>query len=159
MTDVPDAMADPGVIHALLSAKDWPFTVDEDDGSVMYRLEGDELAWSTRITVVPETQRAVVMAELPVVAPPDKRVELAVWAARANDGLAVGSFDVDLDDGSVWCRTGIDVEDDRLSPALLNNLLMTNAVLVNRYGAGLLAWLDGDLPSAEAALEHAEADI
>lgn len=127
-----------------------------DPTTWLFRLEGTAGAWFTSITVVPENDQVIVHGELPVEVAPAQRAELAEWSARANRGLPVGNFEVDLESGGVWCKTSIDVEDAELTDALLHNLVATNHALVDRYGPGLHAWLSGELPGPDVAVMVAE---
>jgi hypothetical protein len=53
--------------------------------------------------------------------------------ARIQQRVATVSFDVDPDSGVIRCRAGIDVEGDRLTPALVGNLVYGCAAGLDRY--------------------------
>lgn len=148
-------MSHAAVVEAFLAGRDIEFD-RPDPQTWLFRLEGSAGAWFTSIVVVEENDQVIVHGELPVDVAPTQRADLAEWAARANRGLPVGNFEVDLDDGGVWCKTSIDVEDTELSDELLNNLVATNHALIDRYGPPLHAWLEGDLDGPDVAVMVAE---
>lgn len=113
-------------------------------------------SWYLQVTTVEEHDQLLVYSDMPVEVPPPRRPGLAVWAARANRGLPVGNFEVDLDTGDVWCKTSLDHEGDELSDALLDNLLFTNFSLVDRYLDPLLRWVAGEIDGPERAVMVAE---
>lgn len=143
-------------IGAYLTTRDIAFErVDEE--TYLFRLAGDgDTSWFTSISAVVELDQVIVLGELPVAVPPPCRRELGVWSARANRGLPVGNFEVDLDNGGVWAKTSIDVEDDALSDALLENLVGTNHALVGRFLPSLAAWLAGDIVGPDEAAMAAQ---
>ena len=144
------------VVDAFLAAREIEFS-RPDDHTWLFRLAGDrDLAWFVSIVVIEEHDHVIVHGELPVDVPPPLRADLATWAARANRGLPIGNFEVDLDNGGVWCKTSIDVEGDELSDALLHNLVAANHALIDRYAAPLAAWVAGDAPGPEEAVMVAE---
>jgi hypothetical protein len=75
---------------------------------------------------------------------------VADFLTRANYGLIVGNFEMDLNDGEVRYKTSIDVEGDELTPALLRNLAYTNVKTMDRYLPGLMSVMYGALTSEQA---------
>ncbi len=69
----------------------------------------------------------------------ERRAALAEFVTRANFGLVVGNFEMDMDDGEVRYKTSIDVEGDRLSTALLHQLVRVNLEMMDKYLPGLYA--------------------
>lgn len=116
----------------------------------VFESEGDSGVWNTQITVVPEYFQVIVFADMRLVVPREKRLDLAEWAARANRGLPVGNFEVDLDEGAVWFKTSIDVEGDELTPALFENLLAANFITTDTYLGPLKRWLNDEISNVEA---------
>ncbi|MFN8507987.1 MAG: YbjN domain-containing protein [Dehalococcoidia bacterium] len=71
--------------------------------------------------------------------PVERRAALAEFITRANFGLLVGNFEMDMDDGEIRYKTSIDVEGDRLSTALLQQLVRVNLEMMDKYLPGLYA--------------------
>ena len=65
----------------------------------------------------------------------------------------VGNFQLDPQDGQVVCKTSIDVEDDRLSTALVRQIVYNNVLTMNQVLPGLMAMIYAN-KSPEQALSQ-----
>ncbi len=90
------------------------------------------------------------LSSFPIKIPPEKRLTIAELITRANLGLTIGNFELDFDDGEVRYKTGIDVEGDRLSTALVRNLVNTNVMVVDHYFPCVMKVLYGGISPTEA---------
>jgi hypothetical protein len=75
----------------------------------------------------------------PVNVPEDRRMMVAEFITRANYGLKVGNFEMDMDDGEVRFKTSIDVEKSELNRGLVSNLVYSNVWTMDRYLPGILS--------------------
>ena len=105
-----------------------------------------------------ERQQLVARVMFPFSAPRRSQAEVAELMARVNYRLAVGCFVMDFADGELSFRAGIDVEGDRLSPALARALAGLSLTTANHFYPALAAVaLGGVSPTqALAALEQGE---
>jgi hypothetical protein len=85
-----------------------------------------------------QDQVVLFVSRCPVFVPLERREAAMEFLTRANFGLRLGHFEFDLDDGEVRYKTSIDVEGDRLTPALVERLMRPNLSTMNRYLPGLL---------------------
>lgn len=87
--------------------------------------------------------------------PEEQRLAVAEFITRANFGLLIGNFEMDMSDGEVRFKTSIDVEGDRLSTALLRRLVDLNLEMMDKYLPGLHAVIEEGTPpvSAISAIE------
>lgn len=69
--------------------------------------------------------------------PPERRLALAEFITRANFGMLIGNFEMDMDDGEIRFKTSIDVEGDQLTTALVNQLVRLNIEMMDKYLPGL----------------------
>ena len=91
----------------------------------------------------------------PVNVPEDKRQVVAEFLTRANYGLKVGNFEMDMDDGEVRYKTSIDVEKTELNKTLVSNLVYCNVWTMDRYLPGILSVTYGsEMP--QQAIVHIE---
>jgi hypothetical protein len=133
-----------------LHSDGWPVAVRTDIGEVVAtKYEGRSGIWicEGRIDAY---ERFVFYSVSPVAVPEPRRSAVAEYAARVNFGLVVGSLELDLEDGTVRMKTSIDVEGDRLSPALVRNLIYANVRTLDVYAPGLLLVIQADASPAEA---------
>jgi len=105
-----------------------------------------------------ERQQLVARVMFPFSAPRRSQAGVAELMARVNYRLAVGCFVTDFADGELSFRAGIDVQGDRLSPALARALVGLSLATANHFYPALAAVaLGGVSPTqALAALEEEE---
>ena len=91
----------------------------------------------------------------PLNAPEERRAAVSELLTRANFGQFLGNFEMDWEDGEVRYKTSISVEDDRLTPALVKQVVEPNLRAMDRYLDAIRSVADGTAAPAEA-LERAE---
>lgn len=98
----------------------------------------------------------IIMSMAPFSIPSDRRGATMEAITRANCGLALGAFDLDLDSGAVQFRTSLDVEGDEqaLGEVILRHLVYQNVVAMDRYLPALREVGEGAEP--EAAIDKVE---
>ena len=109
----------------------------------------------TWFSIDEEDEIVLYVTRCPVFVPEERRAAAMEFLTRANFGLRMGHFEFDLEDGEVRYKTSIDVEGDRLTPALVKRLVRPNLVTMDRYLPGLLRVVFGSTAPAEeiAAIE------
>ena len=133
-------------VDAFFASEDWP--VAESDPDVLESaFEGTSTVWSVRIHVFEEDVRAVFVSAFPAMVPDDARAAVGEFCNRANFGLAIGNFELDVDGGEVRFRTSIDAEGTTPTPELVRNAVVANVLTMDRYVPGLLAVLQGVDPA------------
>ncbi|MDE3175249.1 MAG: YbjN domain-containing protein [Pseudomonadota bacterium] len=65
--------------------------------------------------------------------PEPRRAAMQELLTRANFGMFVGAFELDLDDGEIRFKTAVDFRGDRLSAALVRNAVETNWLTMTRH--------------------------
>ena len=136
----------------VLEREEEPLREDEDEGIIRGAL-------TLRRATVPlfarvrESQFLVLIYTiLPVRCPDAKFPEMLELLTRANWGLPLGNFEMDLSDGEVRFKTSVDVEGVPLhqppgAPAAemaITNILMANKVAMDRYLPAILGLIYGD---------------
>lgn len=100
-----------------------------------------------------ETEILLIYAMSPVTIPEDKRTLIAEFIARANYGLNIGNFELNVDDGRLRFKASLDFEDADLTPSLIRNAIYPAVRTMNSYLPGVLKILYGNIPPAEAIAE------
>jgi len=129
---------------------EWKYHKLEDQTILRLGFSGDNGSWRCYAQAKEEDDRFVFYSMLDAKVPEDKRPAMAEFLTRANYGLVIGNFEMDYSDGEVRYKTSIDVEDDRLSTALVKNLVYANVFLMDRYFPGIMKVMYADIPPAEA---------
>ena len=128
----------------------WSFTQLEDQPILRVGFEGENGQWTCYAQALEEQTQLLVYSICPVKTPEDRRMAVAELLTRANYGLFIGNFELDFDDGEIRYKTSIDVEGDRLSPALVRPLVYANVMMMDRYLPGIMSVIYGDVAPAEA---------
>lgn len=136
----------------------WPFTPMEDQPVLQMQFEGQNHTYFCYAQAKEAERQCVFYAVCPVNAPANKRQAVAEFLTRVNYGLAIGNLELDFDDGEIRYKTSLDVEGDRLSLALLRQLVYANLVTLDLYFPGILSVIYGNLTPAEA-LAQIEASL
>ena len=141
---MPSTVAD--AVNAYFASEDWP-VAETDAGVLETAFEGSATVWPVRIHVFEEDVRAVFVSAFPAVVPDEHRAAVGEFCNRANFGLAIGNFELDVDGGEVRFRTSVDAEGLEPTPELVCNAVVANVLTMDRYVTGLLAVLNGTDPA------------
>ena len=128
----------------------WSFTQLEEQPALRLGFQGENGQWSCYAQAREEQAQLLFYSLCPVKAPEDRRMAVAELLTRANYGLFIGNFELDMDDGEIRYKTSIGVEGERLSPALVRPLVYANVLMMDRYLPGIMSVLYGDVAPAEA---------
>ena len=74
---------------------------------------------------------------------------------RANYGLIIGAFEMDLDSGALHFRSSVDFTEAILSEPLVRNAIVSAMDVVEHYGDRLMEVMRGE-KTARKALEETE---
>lgn len=64
---------------------------------------------------------------------------MAEYLTRVNSDIVIGNFELEFGDGEIRYKTSIDVEDDRLSFALIKQLVYANVTMMDEYISGIMS--------------------
>lgn len=128
----------------------WSLSHIEEQTAIQTTFQGDNGQWNCYAQAREEQEQFVFYSVFPVAAPEDRRLAVAEFLTRANYGLVIGNFEMDFTDGEIRYKTGVDIEGDRLSPALVRQLVYANVLTMDRYLPGIMSVLYGDVSPAEA---------
>ena len=128
---------------------DWNFMEIDSGKALKMGVSGSNGEYDCYAIVNEEGQTFQFISSFPVKVPENKRLLIAEFFTRANYGLNIGNFEMDFEDGDIRCRTSIDVEGDRLTPALVSNLVSTNIVLIDYYFPGIMKVIYGGVSPEE----------
>jgi len=129
---------------------DWHF--EQLPGKPILRLgfRGENGAWNCYAQAREAQHQFVFYSTLDVNVPPNRRQAMAEFLTRANYGLVIGNFEMDFNDGEVRYKTSIDVEGDRLTSALIKQMVYINVLMMDRYLPGIMSVAFGKADPAQA---------
>lgn len=143
------------VLERFFQEDDWSYTADPETGTLHMGFAGENGRWPLVAGVREVQEQVVIYSIAPVDAPPERRLAVAEFITRANEGMIVGNFEMRWDLGEVRYKTSIDVEGSQLDTALVKNLVYANCLMMDRYLPGLMQLLNGDT-TPEQAIELVE---
>ena len=134
---------------------DWHFEQLPEKPILRMGFRGDNGTWRCYAQARERQQQFVFYSVLDINVPEERRQAMAEFLTRANYGLIIGNFEMDFRDGEVRYKTSIDVEGDRLTPALIRTMVYLNVLMMDRYLPGIMkvAYGGGDPAAAIAEIE------
>ena len=148
-------------VLAFLQTDEWPHETAEDGSAVLTGYEGEHGQFEVTIEVNEEASMLVFHVALPVEYKPSTEGDpmddeafgnTFALAMRLNGGLALGSFDIDLDDGSLRFRIGLLLADCTPVPEFVRNHLYAAVEAADRFMPLFAGTALGEM-DCEAALE------
>ncbi len=100
-------------------------------------------------------QRIMSYGGISMKADQDCMAQVCEFLTRANYGLALGNFEMDLSDGEILYKVGINAKDALPGDDAVDDLTALPVAMFNRYGNGLLSVMMG-MCSAEEAIRKIE---
>jgi len=134
---------------------DWGFTKLQGESVLQLAFQGQNGQWACYAQAREEKNQFVFYSVCPAGTPEEKRSEIAHFLTRANYGMTIGNFELDFNDGEIRYKTSIDVEGDRLSPALIKRIIYINVAMMDEYLQGIKAVIEQGV-SPEAAIRAIE---
>ena len=137
-------------IEAFFKQDEWTYGPGRLDNTLVTGFKGDAGRWSCLAYAAEQQQQLMFYSVAPFDAPPERVLAVSEFVHRANYGLHIGNFELDMGDGEVRFKTSIDTEGTDLSFELVRNVVYANVMQMDRYLPGLMAVLGGLATPAEA---------
>jgi len=131
-----------------------------EEGVLAFRLENQRgQQWGCLAIAFEEAEQFAFYSVLLDEAPQERRAEVSEFIMRANHGMQVGNFEMDLDDGEVRFKTSVDVENIELDEQIIRNLVELNLMMMGIYFDGIMAVVSGKKRVLEAIGEIETDDV
>ncbi len=139
------------VVEVCMREKDLKFqVVDPDKMIIRYEVTGDNVTASVFFIPDERAQILCVYAYCPNHVPEEHRLRVCEFLTRANYGLRVGNFEMDMDDGELRYKVSVDVEGGELTSKMVSYMMGYAVVRMDKYYPGLMALLYGGATPADA---------
>jgi len=115
-----------------------------DNAVLTAGFSGENANWQCFAQAREEQEQFIFYAVAPMKAPADKRAAMAEYLTRANYGLVLGNFELDLDDGEIRYKTSVDLEGTFESRPLIRQCVYACVLTADRYFPGITAILYGN---------------
>lgn len=111
----------------------WCYEKMEDDLTIKSGVKGEDLPIEFVMRVNPRNELVSFISWMPFEIDESKRIDMALATCVANYGLADGSFDYDVTDGTVLFRLTSSYKGSVLSEELFEYMLMLSVSTVDQY--------------------------
>lgn len=122
-----------------IEKREWNFGKDEEKLVVHFGVNGDDIPMQFILVVDAERQLIRVMSPLPFKMSEAKRMEGAIATCVASYGMADGSFDYDLSDGTIVFRMTASFRESLIGEGLFQYLISCSCAMVDEYNDKFLA--------------------
>jgi hypothetical protein len=135
---------------SFLDEDNWRYRADEDQSVIKFGIQGETADFDCYVDIKPDRYLCILYVIAPNRVPPLKRTQAAEFLTRANYGLILGCFELDMDDGEIRYRTSVQVEDSEMSQAMVKTIINVSFGTMERYYSGLMSIIYGDVTVMEA---------
>jgi len=128
----------------------WGPEIDTEDMACDMAYQGENGRFACVARIDGALDHLVFRTSAPVHMPQATRLAGMEFLTRANFGLHIGNFEMDVEDGEVRFKTSLDFEGTELTPALLKGILYPAVEAMDTYLLGLMAVMSGAKSAADA---------
>jgi len=136
-----------------LTADDWRYSTDEERGVVLTGIRGESTHYNCMFVVTENPRRLTFYSHIGYEVPEIKRHRMCEFLTRANYGLVLGNFEMDMTDGEIRYRTSLDLSDENLTHKQLMTLIWVNLFTFDRYYSGITRIMYGNSSAVDAIAE------
>ncbi|MDB9445873.1 YbjN domain-containing protein [Anabaenopsis sp. FSS-46] len=140
--------------ESVLNKHGWQFY---DLGKTTLRIDvnGKTANWAVIVKCIDEDQQFVVYSVCGNKPTEDKYTVMQEFLTRANFGLRIGNFELDLQDGEIRFKTSIQFAGEVQAELMIEQCLLINIMTMDRYLPGILQVIFTDI-SPEQAIAQIE---
>ena len=132
-----------------IESREWTYEKEEDDLVVFFGVSGDDIPMKFILIVDAVRQLIRLLSPLPFKMSESKRIDGSIAACAASFGLADGSFDYDLADGSIVFRMTASFRESIIGEGLLQYMISVSCSTVDKYNDKFLALDKGIISIAD----------
>lgn len=138
------------IVEQLLDDRGWQTEASDDDDVIAWRMHNAHGGWGSYALAREIDDRLSIYSVLDLTFGPDRLHDGALLITRANQGLPIGNWELDLDDGTVRYKTSLELGGEGLSMPLAGCLIERNLAVVDAYLEAFVGFAEGRLSVAEA---------
>jgi hypothetical protein len=141
---------------AFFEADQWPCERVAKPPMVRSRYAGRNGNLDAWFQARPDDQQLMFYARAPLDVPPARRAAAAEFITRANYGMVIGNFELDMNDGEIRYKVSLDFGGLELNQRFLKSMAYAAVVAMDRYLPGIMKLLVSDIEPALAVREIEE---
>jgi hypothetical protein len=118
---------------SMLDRREWSYDKHEERLLISSGVASEDFPVSFIVVVQPEAEVVQFLSRMPFEIPEDKRIDGAIAVCVANYGLRDGSFDYDINDGTIIFRLTSSYRESTVGEALFEYMIGVSAGTVDKY--------------------------
>lgn len=122
-----------------IEAREWSFKKNEDQLSVFFGVNGDDIPMDLFLIVDAERQLIRLLSPLPFKISEAKRMEVAIATCVASYGIVDGNFDYDISTGEIHFRMTASFRGSTIGEGLFQYMISLACAMVDKYNDRFLA--------------------
>lgn len=134
-----------------LDSDGWHYDKDETALMIECGAQGEDLEIDVRINVDADKLLVSLFSQLPFNVAEDRRREMAVAVAKANNGMIDGSFDYDYNTGAIIFRITVSIRESLISENALKYMVYCACSTVDHYNDKFLIVAKNNMTCKEVA--------
>jgi hypothetical protein len=131
----------------------WNFTKHPEYPILIMGVNGKNGTWECTATAQEEEEYFIFYSRCPVTVPHNQYQTMAKFLMSINGQVLLGNFEMDLNDGSIRYKTSIKFKGDRLSKALIKQLVYRNIYTMDTYLPSIQAVSQGRSPFSRQTIK------
>lgn len=128
-----------GAVERFMQENELEYERVEGRSALVCNLSGDNNGFRFFFDIHEDDERLIIYATTQTRIPEQARVPIAEFLARANYGLRIGNFELDMSDGEVRYKVSVDVEGGALVPQMVKNMVAAGLSTFDHYFPGLMS--------------------
>ena len=141
-----------------MTDNDLHFEALDDRDAIVSNIQGENANYRVALDVHEEKDQLLVYTIGQSNVPEPKRHDVAIFLTRANYGLYIGNFELDMGDGEVRYKVATDVEGSAVSPTMVGNSISYGIRTFDRYFPGLMAVAFGGASPEDGIIQVEQPD-
>lgn len=132
-------------VCSTLDSMDWEYQKDEERLMVSFGVRGENIPITVGIVCNVDLQALQLISFLPFSVPSHKRAELASAICAINYRLALGGFDINLNDGTVMFKMSSCFRETLIGTELVSSLIYLTCSTVDESNGALFSLCNGEI--------------
>lgn len=132
------------------------YEADAERARVKLRINGEEITYDCLLLADEALELVRCYVRPPVWVPESARPEMCEAITRANYALPFGNFEMDMGDGELCFKTGVDVQGGALTGRMVDSLVGAGVAMCNLFYPAFMRVIYGGIAPERAIREAGE---
>ncbi len=146
-------------LEEFFAEETWPARRLEGEPLLQLAFDGENGKWACYARAGADPESVGFYSICPLTVPEARRAAVMELVTRANYGLLLGNFELDLVDGEVRYKTSVGLEGAEPTAAVLRGVAYPNVLMMDRYLPAIMSVISGARSAAEAVAEIETAQV